>query len=490
MNQNSINNPPIQIKNDQSPSDDVFLNLNLSSGKATEQGARTKIFKDLGPNVRTFLGSFCERTAVASLLRKKCIVLLSVFLCSGLALEMKMTMKVIPSWFSILYMCLGYQIAEDIIRYSYLKKTNEGSQKMACLFEMTQQIALMLFLFVFNLKYERIISGSFILLTPLLFMLEAALYWRNPSTSQSQNIVTRLFYILQSSLIAAKMNNMIDLEWKTTLVFLWIYLGINAVYAVLAGLLLISVSLSSIINFDREYLSLLKNEVVGYIWHISYNAFNVAGIILLIGYFGDAEDILEVGLFFAQKLSLFLGVYTVFLFPLLKKQTLDLFQDLLTILQVQVTPDAEPVQKKHALVKTDNQNKKEFFLMISSTYFSLLKKTEMKEIIQKKESNENPVGFVSLSISADENQHPADISEEKKEDVLCYICENNESNAIIAECGHGGVCCDCVVKSVEQKNECMECRKPVKAIYKIENNSETEGKIIVQASEFVQVLEA
>jgi len=399
-----------------------------------------------------------------------------------MALEIKSTPEFVSLSFLTLYFCLGYQITEDLIQYRYLKKTNFGSQKMEYIFEMTDKIALIFFLGILNLRYFRVIGESFVLLTPLAFLLEASFYWRNSLTSQSQNIITRLFYIFQSALIAAKMNNYLDLEWKTTLVLVWIYLGINAAYAILAGLLLTSVSLSSIINYDREYLLQLKSEIVGYIWHISYNAFNVVGIILLIGRFGDADELVHKGLLFAKKLSIFLLAYTVLLFPLLKKQTLDLFQDLLTILQVQITHDEKTLPKKHALVKAQEENKKEFFMMISQTYFSLRKEEEMKEKITNKE--QTPADAISLSINnIDENQ--LNISQDKKEN-MCYICESTVSNAILIDCGHGGVCCDCAVKSVEQKNECMECRKPVKSIYKIENN---EGENIVQASEFVQVIE-
>jgi len=127
-------------------------------------------------------------------------------------------------------------------------------------------------------------------------------------------------------------------------------------------------------------------------------------------------------------------------------------------------------QKKYEVQNTENENKREFFSMISSTYFSQLE-NKSEEIVQKieEEDLEN-----TSSLKQDEN--------------LCYICEDNASNAILVECGHGGVCCECAKQIIEQRSTCMECRKPVKALYRIENYSNQIGKI-VQAHELVQIIE-
>ena len=57
----------------------------------------------------------------------------------------------------------------------------------------------------------------------------------------------------------------------------------------------------------------------------------------------------------------------------------------------------------------------------------------------------------------------------------CYVCVEREANAILMDCGHGGICYDCAVSMICQKNECMECRKPVKTIYKIVSYPKTSG---------------
>ena len=102
--------------------------------------------------------------------------------------------------------------------------------------------------------------------------------------------------------------------------------------------------------------------------------------------------------------------------------------------------------------------------MVSHTYFSL--RTE--EMMMQKE---NTIETGSWKRDLEETQN----------EYLCYICESNVSNTILTKCGHGGVCCECAIRSIEQKNECMGCRKLVKALYKTESSSRHEAEIIVQS---------
>jgi len=53
-------------------------------------------------------------------------------------------------------------------------------------------------------------------------------------------------------------------------------------------------------------------------------------------------------------------------------------------------------------------------------------------------------------------------------DNLCYICFAQPPNAVIQECGHGGICSDCAIQTIKTKGQCMECRAEVKHVIKIE----------------------
>ncbi|CAD8174123.1 unnamed protein product [Paramecium octaurelia] len=48
-----------------------------------------------------------------------------------------------------------------------------------------------------------------------------------------------------------------------------------------------------------------------------------------------------------------------------------------------------------------------------------------------------------------------------KQNVLCLVCYEKESNMINQPCGHGGFCQECSQQLLSKSNYCMLCRKPV-----------------------------
>ncbi len=467
-----IQSEEAEMKEIFSPSSDgILLRPSFTSGEEFEEQAGRKARRSA---IGRFLASYSEITTAASLLRQRVIFLLSIFVCSTAALENNNMEKVIPVLFGASYFGLGYQIIENLIKCRYLKTVNSGSQKMECIFEMANRMILILSILSFNLQYYGVISQIFMLLSPLLFTLEVVMYLKNSSRleeSQGRDdmkIVEKVFFMVQSFMIAAKMNNLINFEWETNLIFLWIYLGMHSACIILTALLLALVISASILSFDTETLGLLKSKILGYIFHISYFGLNVVGLIILTGIFEkirpNEESTIQIGLLCAKRLSLFLVIYTVLLFPILKRFKIRPFEDLRITLQNQVVSGAS--QKKYTLIRMDAESKIAFFSMVSATYFNL------------------------LSDFSHEQCKETDLENSKEEENLCFICESNGANAILGDCGHGGVCCDCAVKLIEQKNECMGCRKPAKVLYKIENlHSRNEKGTIIKASELIQILE-
>lgn len=49
----------------------------------------------------------------------------------------------------------------------------------------------------------------------------------------------------------------------------------------------------------------------------------------------------------------------------------------------------------------------------------------------------------------------------------CLICFNNDANAVIMECGHGGICCECVKDICYKTQQCYLCRKPINSFFKL-----------------------
>ncbi len=61
----------------------------------------------------------------------------------------------------------------------------------------------------------------------------------------------------------------------------------------------------------------------------------------------------------------------------------------------------------------------------------------------------------------------------------CTICCMHRANAVIYDCGHGGVCYSCGVKILEAQHTCPFCRCRVKAVYRVH---QTTQQAVVQAS--------
>ncbi len=444
--------------------EEIALNLGVTEAEAV---GGENIQKRVKLWAKNYLESWCERTSEASFLRKSFAVLLTIFAGSLAALKIKDTEKLVPILFLVACLGLLFQIFEDTVHYyNSLRMRNNTSEKWEYLFEITDKAFLVVFLLSL---YSKAVFGELVMfLTPSLFLIEIMFYVEKSSISQSDKetkVIFKAFYFIQSLLIALKINGFVDYDWKWTLFFLWIYLGAYACYALFTGVLLLSAGLASIMHVNRQTFSLLKKKIAGYAWQVPYYALNGVAFFVLIGIFqkldAQNEEILLSSLRCAKNLSTFLLIYTFFLFPTLKRLDMASFSAFGGPSSQDVDLDLS-LKNKKMFLKAQDENKTAFFLMISPTYFRKLEDNDFHEDL------ENP-------------QQEQDITQS------CYICENNVSNAILAGCGHGGICCDCVVKSIERKNECMECRKPVFGVYKIdEEDSKMQG--IVKAHEIIQVV--
>jgi len=73
----------------------------------------------------------------------------------------------------------------------------------------------------------------------------------------------------------------------------------------------------------------------------------------------------------------------------------------------------------------------------------------------------------ALELAAEgEIEYKIGVNDEESE--LCYLCFENAPNAILLNCGHGGICYECGIIIVKKNNECMECRKEISSIYKVD----------------------
>ena len=61
--------------------------------------------------------------------------------------------------------------------------------------------------------------------------------------------------------------------------------------------------------------------------------------------------------------------------------------------------------------------------------------------------------------------------------ILCLICFDNSPNAVIMDCGHGGVCYDCAVDILNTQGECFLCRKGINRVLRVEQDMD-DSKIL------------
>jgi hypothetical protein len=77
--------------------------------------------------------------------------------------------------------------------------------------------------------------------------------------------------------------------------------------------------------------------------------------------------------------------------------------------------------------------------------------------------------------------------EEDQCEKMCYICESKTPNAIMVECGHGGVCVDCAVEVIKDKGKCMECRMDISKVVRID--PDPKYKDIIKGYEMITVIQ-
>ncbi len=403
---------------------------------------KKKKIKGCFKEIKRFLAMYCEATPEACHLRERLALVLTVFICSKMVLEAKKLEKIVPQLFLASYCCLGYQIFEKVLLHRLTQMAEHS-------FDLANKVLLAFGVFIFHLQHNKLINERYMAIVPFLFLIEIVMYGKHCLTSQSREkdkkMIWRVFCLFQTAMIAAQLNNLIeiaaiaakvdnfiDIEWKETLVFTWFYLGVISLYAPFAVLILTVVILASVLTCDMKSLRLLGSKSLGYIWNICWNLLNPVALIIMYGFFKKIEseeskddDIFELGLILARKLSMYLMAFSALFFLILRKSKFNIFQDLGMTFQ---SP-----KNKDTLEKIEDQNKIAFFLMVPSTHLNRTSQGINKENICK--------------INKDHS------CQNKEQGNLCKICENNISNVILAGCGHG-------------------------KIYKIENNVNNSERII------------
>lgn len=81
----------------------------------------------------------------------------------------------------------------------------------------------------------------------------------------------------------------------------------------------------------------------------------------------------------------------------------------------------------------------------------------------------------------DEKDREIPQKQDSQSQTTCLICFDKDADAVIMDCGHGGICYGCCVELFKKKQGCYLCRKPILQVLQIEINkiSGEDGQIKV-----------
>jgi lipid-A-disaccharide synthase-like uncharacterized protein len=118
-------------------------------------------------------------------------------------------------------------------------------------------------------------------------------------------------------------------------------------------------------------------------------------------------------------------------------------------------------------------------MRISSSYFqpveSPKKKTNKKAFslrfkVEEKEEQEEETVTHRRIFSNPTKTYENDLNSPTlvKKIQICHMCCEKDSNAVIMECGHGGICYECSLEMWKSTGNCHMCRSPISQVLQIE----------------------
>ena len=345
-----------------------------------------------------------------------------------------------------------------------------------------------------------------------------AYFWKScaPKSQKQALLVIRAFYSLQIFLLSEKVDGDLFFSWPAILCIFWIFLGSLALYFILFTGILIYAIIAGLLKRTMPFDMDRRAQIKGLLWTTIYSSLSAVAFIGFVAEMKKDRELLKLCFNAAKLLSIFAGM-----FPLATYSSIIEF--------LRKSDIEEHVYKEHLGLLASSEEDRDgvsverknvFLVRLSSTYFSLLNeaffarnKKELKTVRRSgsrhskdKPINNNKFCFTQREmtvIHSPNNVNAADKvclteceSKYKKEDSQnvqeeeqqqCYICYSNAPNAVIVECGHGGVCSECAVEIIKRKGLCMQCRKQARKVVKIDPNFA--GTNIIKGYETITVKE-
>jgi len=273
-------------------------------------------------------------------------------------------------------------------------------------------------------------------------------------------LIRGICYAVQISLFATKLQGYNTLDYSIILIPAGLYLAGHQIYG--SYILVFKSSIRFYRQVGLEDLSFVRSCL-----RKSWNVIHYGLIIIVFGVFVDLwneaaikefKESIRTPLTIMQVYNGLLLAFSVIFFRYMRKYDPELCENSENSTTGRIKPNE--LKEKYSLVAQDGLlicN----FLKISPTY------------------------FVKADGPQDQKNQETSFEWNEAEETSCYICEENQPDVIIMGCGHGGMCKECVLLSMEKNSSCMQCRKPAQSIYQIKN--EDKALRIVEACEVFNI---
>ena len=455
-------------------------------------------------------------------LRRALFVSLTVFFESQLLYSIAVDNSVsIGLAFIPCYIFLAYYLFESI--YNCFSRANIIKwRKLENIFDTVDTVILLIFLILVNLRLNNAeVPTKVTFLLPIINVFVYILKTKAPKNLRDSKMVIRILYAFQILLLAGKVDKDIDWPWQVILSCIWVPVIALGIYCAFVGITFICTIIMTFCN-KKLYPNVSKaTQVLGFMWITMYTGI---GLTVFLGLLRVILAIDSLDINRGQYILLFSLTTAKYLSCLFCIFSLVSFS---WVIQFQIAFSSERSEYKVYLgittqVEEESQeNKSMYFVKLSSTYFSSLDKSvygaskerlnELREkvkqprkkhitkVFQKNQLEENiesekieeniqkPKDKKKISLSPQlrsqmvlkeddfnrvclsEGCEPCAIEvKEEQNEQLCYICYIEAPDAVMYECGHGGVCADCAIKIIQSRGQCMQCRQETNRIAKID----------------------
>jgi len=392
----------------------------------------------------------------ACFLRKICGLLASTNVWVVLALNDTDFDTKLESLFSIICCCVAYITFENLFLCMGQELPHEDFKER--IFDVLDGILALYFLVIIMFCDRSDTSKYLLMVSPCLYLVLTSIYVRQlggeaPSMKNCSKVTRRLLCSIQVWVITAKILGYIALGWMTTFIplgFLLVGYQIYGSYTLIKS----AIQLFRTIGEHEMNAFSFVRRCVKISWYLLFCGFYPLALSILLTLCQEAErvhnkEFMGILLTIAEYYcSFFLG-YTLVFFRLMKKFDIDLRLEHQEEEEIKVK-----TQQKGLSVKIQKEGDISFFKRISPTFF-----------VRADKKNEK--------IQEDLSEEVNDSRSTGTEEPLCYICETNDPDVILVDCGHGGMCKNCLLLSMKKNKNCMECRRPVRSVYQIKNEVET-----------------